>query len=108
MSRTRKGSPEQPQSGVVICRCEEVTREEVVRAVCAGAHTVDAVKRATRAGMGLCQGSTCGRLVAQIIAEETGRPAAEVLPGTPRPPVRPVPLRRLRSPSPRGRRAKRG
>jgi NAD(P)H-nitrite reductase large subunit len=90
-----------------ICRCEEVTREDVVRAVRAGARTVDAVKRATRAGLGLCQGSTCGRLVARIIAEETGRPLAKVRPATPRPPVRPIALGRLRGPSLRGRRAKR-
>jgi len=50
------------------------------------------VKRMTRAGMGLCQGRTCGRLVARIIAEETGLDPAEVMPDTQRPPLRPIPL----------------
>ena len=40
--------------------------------------------------MGLCQGKTCERLVAKIIAEETGRPMADILPPKSRIPVRPV------------------
>ena len=76
---------------MLICRCEEVTLGEVLEAIRQGARDVDAVKRMTRAGMGLCQGRTCGRVVAQIIARETGRTLAEVRPATARIPVRPVP-----------------
>ena len=54
--------------------------------------TVSGIKRITRAGMGLCQGQTCERLVAQILARELGRPAAELEPLTARAPVRPLPL----------------
>ena len=68
----------------------EVARREIVEAIRQGATTVDGVKRRTRAGMGLCQGKTCERLVARIISEETGRPMAELLPPTSRMPVRPV------------------
>ncbi len=77
---------------VVICRCEEVTRREILEAIAAGAMTVNEVKKRTRAGMGLCQAKTCRRLVMQILAEQTGQPAGEILPATFRPPVRPVPL----------------
>ena len=35
-------------------------------------------------------GKTCQRLVAKLIAEQTGRPMAEILPPTSRMPVRPV------------------
>ena len=49
-------------------------------------------KLATRAGMGLCQGRTCRRLVSRIIAEETGQNPADILPTTSRPPVRTLPL----------------
>lgn len=52
---------------VYICRCEEVTRTDVLRAIADGCHTVAAVKRATRAGMGACQGRTCGRLIQQLL-----------------------------------------
>ncbi len=76
----------------VICRCEEVTRGEISEAIAAGCHTVIWVKRATRAGMGLCQGRICGHLVARLIAEQTEQNVDQVLPDTIRPPVRPIPL----------------
>lgn len=75
---------------IIICRCQEVTKQEILEAIADGAVTVDGVKRRTRAGMGLCQGKTCERLVARIIAEETGKPLAEILPPKSRMPVRPV------------------
>ena len=84
---------------LLICRCEEATEEEIRQAVRDGADTIAGVKRRTRAGMGLCQGHTCSKLVARIIAEETGKPLAEILPATVRPPVRPIPARILCSDS---------
>lgn len=75
----------------IICRCEEITCGEIIDAVRKGAGDADAVKRMTRSGMGLCQGKTCGRLVAAIIAREKGIPVSEVGPVTWRLPVRPVP-----------------
>ena len=75
---------------MLICRCEEVTEEEIRQAVRDGADTIDSVKRRTRSGMGLCQGHTCSKLIARIISEETGKPLAEIMQKNPRPPVRPV------------------
>ena len=75
---------------VLICRCQEVTEQEILHAIRDGATTVDGVKRRTRACMGLCQGKTCGRLVQRIVAQETGKDPAEVLPQKSRMPVRPV------------------
>jgi len=80
---------------VIICRCEEVTESEIREAVRNGATNVDAVKRATRAGMGLCQSKTCYKLVAKIISEMTGKPIGEILPQTERPPVRAIPAKIL-------------
>jgi bacterioferritin-associated ferredoxin len=77
---------------LIICRCEEITRGEIKEAIRNGLQTVSGVKRITRAGMGLCQGQTCERLVTQILARELGRPAAELEPLTARAPVRPLPL----------------
>jgi len=82
---------------LIICRCEEVTLGEILDAVRRGARDADAVKRMTRAGMGLCQGKTCSRLVAAIIARETGQPAHDIRPVTPRLPVRPIPASVLAS-----------
>ena len=84
-------SPE-PEDEVIICRCEEVSRKEILEAIAEGARTVNEVKMRTRAGMGLCQGKTCRRLVSQILAEQTGQPMGEIAPATFRPPVRPVPI----------------
>ncbi len=65
----------------IICRCEEVTRSEIQEAIADGARTVDGVKRRTRAGMGLCQGRTCRRIVSRIIATETRQPIGDVTQG---------------------------
>lgn len=75
---------------IIICRCQEITKSEIEEAIADGATTIDGVKRRTRAGMGLCQGKTCQRLVAKIISEKTGKSMAEILPPTFRAPVRPV------------------
>lgn len=75
---------------IIVCRCQEVTEEEIVQAVRDGASTVDGVKRRTKACMGLCQGKTCGRLVERIVARESGRNPADVVPQTSRMPVRPI------------------
>ena len=75
---------------MIICRCEEISLSEIKQAVRSGARDVDAVKRMTRAGMGLCQGKTCSRLVSRIIAQELGVPVETVRQATQRTPVRPV------------------
>lgn len=75
---------------IIICRCEEITFNEIKKAISEGASDVDAVKRMTRAGMGLCQNKTCYNLIARIIAKETGAKMSEIKPFTHRPPVRPI------------------
>ena len=77
---------------MVICRCEEVTEEEILGAIDDGARTVAGVKRRTRAGMGLCQGKTCGQLVRGILAKRLPKEIAKMEPDTPRPPTRPLKL----------------
>ena len=81
---------DQAAGDVLVCRCMEISRAEVLRAIEEGARSVDEVKRSTRAGMGICQGRTCGRMVAQIIHERTGMPLADIALSRSRAPVRPV------------------
>lgn len=71
---------EDPDWGVVVCRCETVTKKEVLHAIRGpvGAKTLDAVKRRTRAGMGRCQGSFCTPKIVALLAEELGIPEVEV------------------------------
>ncbi len=89
MSQEKKSS-DILKEDILICRCQEVTESEIVAAIRDGAVTVDGVKRRTRAGMGLCQSKTCGRLIERIIARETGINPADILPQKSRMPVRPV------------------
>jgi len=79
-------------SDKIICRCEEITESEVLAAIRAGARTLSDVKRRTRAGMGLCQGKTCQRMVAGLLARELGCNPASIAPPSARPPTRPLPL----------------
>jgi glycerol-3-phosphate dehydrogenase len=65
--------------GEMVCRCEHVTRAEVVAALRNpfGARTLDAVKRRTRCGMGRCQGGFCTPRIVEILQEE-GVPAERI------------------------------
>jgi len=75
---------------LIICRCREVTKQDILDAIAGGATTVDGVKRRSTACMGLCQGKTCERLVCRIIADVTGKNPADILPMKSRMPSRPI------------------
>ena len=75
-----------------LCRCEEVTVEEVRALIRQGCRSVDEIKRLTRAGMGPCQGRTCRHLIMQEIAALTGLKATEQKVPAFRPPVKPIRL----------------
>ena len=85
------------KDNVLICRCNEVSLKEIKEAIKECALTVKDVKRRTRAGMGLCQGRTCGNTVARIIANELKIPIEEVEMDTQRIPVRPVKIKNFSS-----------
>ena len=63
-----------PSYGKIVCRCEQVTEGEILRAIRENppAKDIDGVKRRTRAGMGRCQGGFCQSYVAGLIAKEGG------------------------------------
>ncbi len=75
---------------MIVCRCEEITVGEIKQAIAEGARDVTGVKRRVRAGMGLCQGRTCEKMVQQILCSELGLPLEAVGSSSPRPPVRPI------------------
>jgi thioredoxin reductase/bacterioferritin-associated ferredoxin len=75
----------------VVCRCEEVTMQDVVSAAADGARDVNDIKRRTRLGMGHCQGRFCGQVINELIWRLTGvRKQHEMF--TPRTPAKPVPF----------------
>ena len=63
-----------PSYGKIICRCEQVTEGEILRAIRENppAKDIDGVKRRTRSGMGRCQGGFCQPFVAELLAKEKG------------------------------------
>ena len=72
---------ENPDYGEIVCRCEQISRGEVIDALHRSVlcDTIDGVKRRVRPGMGRCQGGFCGPRVTQILARELGIPVPEVL-----------------------------
>ena len=69
--------------GEIICRCEEVSKGEIIDALNSPLKvaTIDGIKRRVRPGMGRCQGGFCSPLVAKIIAEHEGVEIEDVLKG---------------------------
>jgi len=80
---------------ILACRCMEIAEQAVREAIRQGATTVDAVKRATMAGMGLCQSKICFNIIARLISEETDTPVSQIRPMRIRIPVRPVKIKSL-------------
>jgi sarcosine oxidase subunit beta len=78
---------------VILCRCEDVTLDDVQHAVASGFGELEEVKRYTGFGTGPCQGKECLRAVALAIAAATGKPPAAMQPFTTRPPLLPTPLK---------------
>jgi NADPH-dependent 2,4-dienoyl-CoA reductase/sulfur reductase-like enzyme len=74
----------------VICRCEELTLAEIKSAFDPGTQSIGAVKRATRAGMGRCQGRYCGPVLAALAAARQDMLLDEAAHWAPRPPVKPI------------------
>ncbi|HOB12527.1 MAG TPA: NAD(P)/FAD-dependent oxidoreductase [Syntrophomonadaceae bacterium] len=71
---------ENPHYGEIVCRCEGVSKGEIIDAIHSPipALTVDAIKRRVRPGMGRCQGGFCLPAVMKIINEETGLPMTAI------------------------------
>ncbi len=74
VSQRNRMIKENPAYGEIVCRCEEISKGEILDALNAPicVPTVDGVKKRVRPGMGRCQGGFCSPLVAQIIAEHQG------------------------------------
>ena len=63
-----------PDYGQIVCRCESITRKEILDAIHnpLGAQTIGAIKYRSRATMGRCQGGFCGPHIEKIMEEEMG------------------------------------
>ncbi|MBM7854741.1 bacterioferritin-associated ferredoxin [Desulfohalotomaculum tongense] len=76
----------------IVCRCEDITIEEVRAYIDKGITDLEQLKRLLRVGMGPCQGRTCTPVIVREIAAATGKPVGEVPLTAFRPPTAPVKL----------------
>ncbi|MFO7179791.1 MAG: (2Fe-2S)-binding protein [Pseudomonadota bacterium] len=76
----------------IVCRCEDVTLEELEHAVALGHRDIESLKRYTGFGTGFCQGKSCLVRCAEELVRLGGDPGNGI---TPRPPYHPVSLAEL-------------
>ena len=65
---------ENPDYGEIFCRCEKVTKAEILQTIHnpLGVRTVNGVKVRTRATMGRCQGGYCETRITEALHRELG------------------------------------
>lgn len=71
---------ENPDYGEIVCRCEEISKGEILDALKSPipVPTIDGIKKRVRPGMGRCQGGFCMPLVTKIISEYEQIPEEKV------------------------------
>lgn len=78
------------KSHTIICRCEDVTLEEIEAIMNRGYTSMEEIKRITRCGMGQCQGRTCRTLLLAELAKFTRTRPEDIKVTNFRPPVKNV------------------
>ena len=78
---------------LLVCRCEEVTKGEIRRAIYSGLFTIEELRRFLRCGMGLCQGQTCGSLTRCLVVRELHVPITGIEGAISRLPMRPASMK---------------
>ncbi|MBU1145723.1 MAG: (2Fe-2S)-binding protein [Firmicutes bacterium] len=63
---------------IIMCRCEDVTLDEIQTLLQEGYTTFEDLKRQLRIGMGPCQGQTCGEIIQREIAKFLHKAPQEV------------------------------
>lgn len=57
------------EKDIIMCRCEDVTLEDLHQKIDEGYETFEDLKRILRIGMGPCQANTCGILIQKELAK---------------------------------------
>jgi NADPH-dependent 2,4-dienoyl-CoA reductase/sulfur reductase-like enzyme len=84
-----------PSGDTIVCRCEEVTAQQIIDTVALGCTGPNQMKSFLRCGMGPCQGRLCGLTVTELIAAARRVAPSEVGYYRLRPPVKPITLAEL-------------
>jgi glycerol-3-phosphate dehydrogenase len=69
-----------PEYGEIVCRCEHITKKEIMNAIenPLGVKTLAGIKYRARAMMGRCQGGYCLTRIAEILTKEYGVPLEDI------------------------------
>jgi thioredoxin reductase len=86
----RPAALEEIPGDTLLCRCEEVPLSEARAALTPEIGHAGSLKRATRIGMGRCQGRYCGAASARLVAEARGTAIDAFSLFAPRVPMKPV------------------
>jgi NADPH-dependent 2,4-dienoyl-CoA reductase/sulfur reductase-like enzyme len=84
-----------PSGDTIVCRCEEVTANDILDSVAIGATGPNQLKAYRRTGMGPCQGRLCGLTVTELMAQARGKSPEEIGYYRLRAPVKPITLAEL-------------
>jgi thioredoxin reductase/bacterioferritin-associated ferredoxin len=84
-----------PSGDTIVCRCEEVTANDILDSVAIGATGPNQLKAYRRTGMGPCQGRLCGLTVTELMAQARGKSPQEIGYYRLRAPVKPITLAEL-------------
>lgn len=85
----------EPDDDMIVCRCEEITKGDIRRAIHDGLRTFPEIRRFTRCAMGLCQGRTCTKLVQGIATRELACSRDDLQHPAARSPMRPLQMKEL-------------
>lgn len=85
----------QPTGDTIVCRCEEISAQQVRATVALGCTGPNQMKAFLRCGMGPCQGRYCGLTVTELMAAERGVSPQEVGHYRLRPPIKPLTVAEL-------------
>lgn len=86
--------PESEQKDeTIICRCKDVTLDEIENAIDEGYDDIELLKRKTKVTAGTCQGRTCLELVQRILERKTNKEIKDIRLPRDRAPIIPLPLR---------------
>src|SRR6185503_17863757 len=89
MVQSRADAMRHVPDDTIVCRCEDVSVKELRDAIEKGSSEINALKAATRCGMGPCGGRVCGEAAAAVM-ECTGLKREAIGYWTARPPLRPI------------------
>lgn len=83
-------NPDTASRDTIICRCEEIALRDILEGLETNPGHVGTLKRATRVGMGRCQGRYCGPVATRLVAQATGTPMDDYSNFAPRVPIKPI------------------